>query len=55
MPDVRVEIEVWCSCGEGLCGQSRGRAGGIVVEPCKRCQQEAHDEGYEEAMRAQEV
>jgi len=46
MPEVKVEIEVWCSCGEGLCGQSKGRHGGLVVEPCRTCLKEADSDGY---------
>jgi len=57
MPEISIEVEVWCSCGEGLCGQTtdagkRGRAG-VSVEPCGKClgraEQEGHDRGFEEA------
>ena len=48
MPDVKVEIQVWCSCGEGLCGQSKGVFGGIHVEPCPKCLEEAKKEGFDE-------
>lgn len=53
MPEVKVEIEVWCSCGEGLCGQStgRGRSGGITVEPCDKCLKEAEQEGYDRGYK----
>jgi hypothetical protein len=55
MPEfnIDVEFEVWCSCGEGLCGQSegnnRGRNGspGVIVEPCQKCLDTAKNEGYE--------
>ena len=52
--DVDIEVEVYCSCGEGLCGQSEagksGRSGTpyIQVEPCKKCLSAARDEGYDE-------
>jgi hypothetical protein len=55
MPEVTIEVEVWCSCGEGLCGQSsfiasdagkRGRTG-IAVEPCRKCLENADENGYE--------
>jgi len=47
---VTVDFEVFCSCGEGLCGQSTGRQSRhrgqpqVVVEPCKRCLENARDE-----------
>lgn len=54
MPYVEVEIQVWCSCGAGLCGTSTGGNGGVIVEPCERClaeaKKESFDEGYEEAQ-----
>ncbi len=59
MPEISIDVEVWCSCGEGLCSQSsaeyRGR--GIVVEPCEKCLEVArtggYDEGYEEGQKEQ--
>jgi len=54
MPEILVECEVWCSCGEGLCSQSdcasksHRRSRGVVVEPCKKCIKAARDEGYNE-------
>lgn len=59
MPEISIDVEVWCSCGEGLCNQSsaehRGR--GIVVEPCGKCleiaKQEGYDEGYDETQKEQ--
>jgi len=57
MPEISIEIEVWCSCGEGLCNQSTGDSGrrgpNITVEPCERClvraRNEGYDKGYDEA------
>jgi len=52
MPDISVEIEVYCSCGEGLCGQTTtGRTRGrgqefFTVEPCKKCLGNSEDAGY---------
>ena len=50
MPELRVEFEVWCSCGEGLCGQTTtklGRSGPeIVIEPCSKCKDLAYKTGY---------
>lgn len=40
MPRLEVFLEVWCSCGAGLCKQSRavsGRKHAIIVEPCEKC------------------
>lgn len=48
MPVVEVDIEVWCSCGEGLChqvSQRRGRTGNIQVEPCEKCLEAAREDG----------
>ena len=55
MPTIETEVEVYCSCGEGLCGQSKasgGRWGStITVEPCEKCLDNAHTEGYNERDR----
>lgn len=49
-----VEFEVWCSCGNGLCSQTKETRGGIIVEPCEECLDternngdvEGYDRGY---------
>lgn len=54
-----VEFEVWCSCGNGLCNQSKEIKGGITVEPCEKCLEKAredgrdsgYNEGYSEATK----
>jgi len=57
MPTITTEIEVWCSCGNGLCNQSEtksnryGNCTGIVIEPCKRCLEQSYDEGYQDAIQ----
>lgn len=62
MPEIKFYLEVWCSCGEGLCkvtSQHRNRAGEIAVEPCSKCidraEEAAHErgrkEGYEEGKK----
>ena len=47
-----VEFEVWCSCGNGLCNQTKDVKGGIAVEPCEKCldrvSEKANVEGYDE-------
>ena len=50
MPTVTVEaeIEVWCSCGNGLCRQSTGGDKCVTVEPCEKCLEIAKTEGYDE-------
>ena len=53
MPEISFEIEVFCSCGHGLCGPSKGGIGRrgipyVTVEPCERCLTKAKDEGYDE-------
>lgn len=62
MPTIDLEIEVWCSCGEGLCNQSTGGSGRrgphITVEPCEKClsraRNDGYDEGYEECQKKYE-
>ena len=52
MPEFDVEFEVYCSCGEGLCGQSTGTNSRgslyVTVEPCEKCVENAKDDGYNE-------
>jgi len=44
-----IEIEVWCSCGYGLCRQTKIRGCAVTVEPCEDCLDKARDEAsYEE-------
>lgn len=52
MPEIEVQVEIWCSCGEGLCNQStpgKDRHGDpkITVEPCQKCLDSARDDGRE--------
>ena len=53
--DAEVEFEVFCSCGNGMCGATETRESRsrrypqAVVEPCPKCLQAARDEGAEEA------
>jgi hypothetical protein len=51
MPTVEVNVEIWCSCGEGLCNQSWSHEGGIQVEPCNKCLEKAKDDGYDEGHK----
>ena len=50
MPSIKFEI--WCSCGNGLCNQTREVEGGVSVEPCEKCldaaKEEGHTDGYNE-------
>jgi peptidoglycan hydrolase CwlO-like protein len=40
-----VEFEVWCAtCGAGLCNKTTTRQGGIEVEACKSCLENARQE-----------
>lgn len=51
MPEISIDVQIWCgTCGEGLChlaDEHRG-GGGLDVEACPTCVQNAHDEGYNE-------
>ena len=55
MPNVTLNVEVYCSCGEGLCNQtdtSQDRYGNpaLTVTPCEKCLKAAHDEGFDEGF-----
>ena len=53
MPAVTVEVEVYCSCGEGLClqtttGETPGRGQPFfTVEACTTCLAKERDEGFQ--------
>ena len=60
MPELALEFEVYCSCGNGLCNQSsegktvhRGMPF-ITVAPCEKCQtseyDRGHSDGYDEGV-----
>lgn len=49
---IKTEIEIWCSCGKGLCEQSVGGEGFIQIDPCENCLEKAKDEGYEQGFAA---
>ena len=55
MPLIEIEFEVWCSCGNGLCNQTRDRKGGIEVEPCEKCLEKAREEGKEEGYNERDM
>ena len=50
MPVLKLDFEVYCSCGAGLCSNSREGVNRhsqfITVEPCENCLNEKYDEGY---------
>lgn len=55
MSEVTVNIIVECSCGNDLSGQAEGGSDHkgnpvITVEPCEKCLERAHDEGYDEGL-----
>ena len=50
-----LEFEVWCSCGNGLCNQTRDRKGGIEVEPCEKCLAAAREEGRNEGYNKRDM
>lgn len=53
MPQVEINIEVYCSCGNGLCNQTESkvtRTRGepcFIVTPCEDCMKKAEDSGYD--------
>jgi hypothetical protein len=48
MPTIEAEFSVWCSCGNGLCGQTSSTKGGIIVEPCTVCLTREYERGKDE-------
>ncbi len=50
MPELKIDVEVWCECGAGLCHQSAAatKGTGVVVEPCESCLDNAKEEGDSE-------
>lgn len=46
MPSFEVEFEIYCSCGNGLCGQSTTKGMKVIVEPCEECKAKEYDSGY---------
>lgn len=57
MPEIGVNIELYCICGNGLCnnataGHTRGRGEAFFeIEPCEKCLEKAKEEGKEEAEK----
>ncbi len=43
MPEI--SFEVYCSCGNGLCYQTKVDGTKVTVEPCEVCLKNAKDEG----------
>lgn len=50
MPEIRVDLEILCTCGEELTATNKW-AGRIEVTPCERCGQNQYDVGFSEAMK----
>lgn len=51
MPEVNVNVEVYCTCGAGLCNQTESkltrsrREACFIVAPCESCLGQARREG----------
>lgn len=62
MPEISVDVEIYCSCGEGLCRQSSASNNKhscyITVEPCQKCldlaREDGKNEGYEERVKEEQ-
>lgn len=58
MPEITVEIEIQCSCGNGLCNQSTGsldsRGPRFTVDPCQRCLESMRGKAYADGESAAE-
>jgi len=52
MPKINIDVDIWCSCGNGLCSQTQVQYGrgdpGLIVEPCEKCLADARDAGFRE-------
>lgn len=58
MPEIDINVEVYCLCGAGLCNQTEAtrtrsrREACFIVTPCEKCtdieREEARKEGYDE-------
>jgi hypothetical protein len=63
MPELTAQFEVFCSkCGAGLCMNTTVRdptsyngVPGVYVEPCEKCRDDAHDEGFDEGYAKREA
>jgi len=45
MPEL--SFEVWCSCGNGLCYQTKVKGSAVTVEPCETCLTKANESGHQ--------
>ena len=60
MPEIGIEIEIYCTCGEGLCNQSSaGKTKGreqpyFEVGPCELCLKKERELGYEDGYNQAE-
>ena len=48
MPEVRVDLEVLCVCGDDLAFTNKN-ASQIQVEPCQKCLDESYEGGLKDA------
>ena len=50
VPDININLDIYCSCGNGLCSQSSlsySRGGyQVTIDPCEKCLERAEHEGY---------
>lgn len=56
MPILELEFEVYCTCGAGLCNNTKeGRnrhSQHITVEPCEHCMSKEYDRGHDDGYEA---
>ena len=49
-----IDFEVWCSCGVGLCTETKvvvtGRGVSLEIQPCEKCMEAARSEGYDDGF-----
>ena len=50
MPEMKIDVEIWCSCGEGICRNASIKNQDITLEPCEDCLKKANQEGHDEGF-----
>jgi len=58
MPDITVDISLYCSCGKGICNNATATTINgnptFTIEPCEKCISAARDAGYDDGYAVAE-
>lgn len=52
MLEIKVKVEIYCTCGAKLNHQYYDTNGNILVGPCEKCLAEAQEESYDQGHEA---